>query len=580
MARNLMSEDQTPEEPTPAADREQETCNIVMKGGITSGVVYPLAVVELHQRYRFVNIGGTSAGAIAAALTAAAEHNRAGAGFDRLAEVAQEISTLLPSLFQPVPRLRPLFRAATGLIAGGCVPTALARLAVGWWPTSLLGLLPAAVLGWGAWLYGGWGLWLAVVALALLGVVATVLWRLVHAVRRDLPRVGYALCPGTRQRGYEQQALTEWLSAKLDTVAGLRAGDEQPKRPLTFGDLWGPDDEAKRINLELMTTNLTFGRPYRLPFDTDIFLFREGDLQERFPLYVVQWMVKKSEVFKGDDTYRKLPPARDLPVIVAARMSLSFPILLAAVQLYARDFTLRDRTQHEVPQPVWFSDGGICSNFPIHLFDDMWPQRPTFGISLETFRDAHHDEQVEVPDHAGSGILHPFQTIGSTGQFLGSVLDTMQEWQDNLLATLPGFRERVARVRLKSYEGGLNLEMPPPRIKKLTNLGSEVGKKLCNRFDAEGHRWTRWLVSMEQVEALISELSAANQAPDALIDKFVANRDLNARPYNQLSGTWRQRAMTLAKKWAATVDPDPAKRQIPNRDLPHPKAALRLSYRY
>src|SRR5437762_576228 len=48
------------------------SCGIVMKGGITSGVVYPLAITELAQEFRFRNIGGTSAGAIAAAATAAA----------------------------------------------------------------------------------------------------------------------------------------------------------------------------------------------------------------------------------------------------------------------------------------------------------------------------------------------------------------------------------------------------------------------------------------------------------------------------------------------------------------------------
>ena len=48
------------------AEPEHE-CEIVMKGGITSGVVYPLAAVELSKSFRFVNIGGTSAGAIAAA---------------------------------------------------------------------------------------------------------------------------------------------------------------------------------------------------------------------------------------------------------------------------------------------------------------------------------------------------------------------------------------------------------------------------------------------------------------------------------------------------------------------------------
>ena len=51
-------------------------CDIVMKGGITSGLIYPRAVAELAEVYRFKNIGGTSTGAIAAALTAAAEYRR------------------------------------------------------------------------------------------------------------------------------------------------------------------------------------------------------------------------------------------------------------------------------------------------------------------------------------------------------------------------------------------------------------------------------------------------------------------------------------------------------------------------
>ena len=48
-------------------------CDIVMKGGITSGIVYPGVVGKLAEKYDFQNVGGTSAGGIAAALTAAAE---------------------------------------------------------------------------------------------------------------------------------------------------------------------------------------------------------------------------------------------------------------------------------------------------------------------------------------------------------------------------------------------------------------------------------------------------------------------------------------------------------------------------
>ncbi|MBV9455553.1 MAG: patatin-like phospholipase family protein [Rubrobacter sp.] len=48
-------------------------CDLVMKGGITSGVVYPQAILKLAKEYRFRSLGGGSVGAIAAALTAAAE---------------------------------------------------------------------------------------------------------------------------------------------------------------------------------------------------------------------------------------------------------------------------------------------------------------------------------------------------------------------------------------------------------------------------------------------------------------------------------------------------------------------------
>ncbi len=51
----------------------EKLCDLVMKGGITSGVVYPLAAYELSKAFRFKNIDGTSAGAIAAVATAAAE---------------------------------------------------------------------------------------------------------------------------------------------------------------------------------------------------------------------------------------------------------------------------------------------------------------------------------------------------------------------------------------------------------------------------------------------------------------------------------------------------------------------------
>ena len=51
-------------------------CDAIMKGGITSGIVYPYAILEIATRYRFRSLGGTSAGAIGAAFAAAAEYAR------------------------------------------------------------------------------------------------------------------------------------------------------------------------------------------------------------------------------------------------------------------------------------------------------------------------------------------------------------------------------------------------------------------------------------------------------------------------------------------------------------------------
>ncbi|HKN43180.1 MAG TPA: hypothetical protein VJW23_04600, partial [Propionibacteriaceae bacterium] len=64
------------EDDSVAAEYVKASLDLTMEGGTTSGVVYPLAVCELATDFRFRNVGGASAGAIAAALTAAAELGR------------------------------------------------------------------------------------------------------------------------------------------------------------------------------------------------------------------------------------------------------------------------------------------------------------------------------------------------------------------------------------------------------------------------------------------------------------------------------------------------------------------------
>lgn len=82
-------------------------CDLVMKGGITSGVLYPPAIGRIAERFYFVGIGGTSAGAIAASVAAAAEYRRRqsgdNSGFDQLEKLPNELAGegKLTALFRP-----------------------------------------------------------------------------------------------------------------------------------------------------------------------------------------------------------------------------------------------------------------------------------------------------------------------------------------------------------------------------------------------------------------------------------------------------------------------------------------------
>ena len=127
-------------------------CDIVLKGGITSGIVYPLALVKLAEKYRFSCIGGTSAGAIAAAVCAAAEYGRRKGynGFEDVGTLPDEMGTKLITLFQPTPGLKPVYdiflaalKAKSKLgVLSGCAWAALAGYK--WW--AMAGIAPGVAI--------------------------------------------------------------------------------------------------------------------------------------------------------------------------------------------------------------------------------------------------------------------------------------------------------------------------------------------------------------------------------------------------------------------------------------------------
>lgn len=484
-------------------------CDVVMKGGITSGVLYPLAVCELAKTYHLRNVGGTSAGAMAAAAAAAAEHGRAvddpAAGFQGLAALPAWLNTdnHLEELFRPPEQTRALHKVLMRFVQ----PKKN-------WAAILLGLVTAGFSGRRAWMpiagaaFGGVCLvallvsgpdsvldWVAVLAallLTLLGLFVGSVASLALTSGERLDANFYGIVAGSQS--YDgMDSLSDWLADQIDTFAGRPTDGD----PLTFGDLWrGPDGSGTaadpHVNLEMLTTNVTQGRPMRLPDDlASTYSFDEKEFRRLFPARVVDYLVR----IAGDEVKESglvpIPEPSKLPVVVATRMSLSFPVLISAVPLYAVDHSMGPGRKNEV---CWFSDGGITSNFPISFFDALLPSRPTFGITLREFHERFpkddNDERANVwmPRTNQGGQLEWWSRwpgvhgIKGVARFLRAIADTMQNWVDNTQTRVPGFRDRIVHISHDHSEGGMNLAMPKETLRKLATRGQFAGQRLVDYY--------------------------------------------------------------------------------------------------
>jgi predicted acylesterase/phospholipase RssA len=509
----------------------EKECDLVMKGGITSGVVYPGAITRIAKEYRFRNLGGASAGAIAAVAAAACEYRRNQgypAAYDVLDEVQHEISGqgFVQSLFQPTAEAKPAFDLALRLVtttgsltqrllqAGVLILRQDRRFLLGA-GVAVLAWLGIAVLAIAALLAGGPS-GLEIVAAILLGVAALPLGGLIVAafavgafvrfgtkLDHALQDTWWGMCSGKTEQGKPvDSGLTDWLYQTVQKCAG------NPATPLTFRDLVGDDPANADVNLQLITTDLSASRPATLPLpeptdEEKPYFFDPEEWRRLFPEPVVQHMVDATAdgaVPDPDRGARMLypMPGLDLPIVVAARLSLSFPILLSTVPFWRQDGPDDLFVQHTM------SDGGISSNFPIHYFDSLFPGRPTFGLDLQPWRDESQKfvEMSDKPRRAG------FAEVRNVGDFFGQILNAARNWRDSLQAELPGYRDRICQIRLTGEEGGLNLNMPAPVVQRLVERGAEAGAEVTNpaSFDWNKHRITRFQTMMQMLQQSLGPL--------------------------------------------------------------------------
>lgn len=619
------------------ADLGRTFCDVVMKGGITSGVVYPAAIAGLAERYRLRNVGGASAGAIAAGAAAAAEYARqrhgTDAGFRRLETLAKELGepppqdphgeSLLFQLFAPTRLSRPLFGVLAGMLNR---KTPARRLAFGL--LALLRAFPATFVA-------GAGL-LALLAAALVPsvhpAVAALAWiaafvgifaasvglavgRALRHLARVMARQDFGLCTGMREEG-GPPALTAWLHGLVQEVAGKPRGD-----PLTFGDLRRlefPETPGQDgVVLRMMTTCLSRGRPYTLPLD-ERFYFDPVELAAYFPAEVVQWMKDRARRPHGREEEDEdalaaahtvagaprpllpIPEPDDFPVLVGVRMSLSFPILLSAIPLYRPVFREGEGGGALSMERLVFTDGGVCSNLPIHLFDAPLPAWPTFALNLrDDLEPGAPDASRVVPPRRGRSYqgdryaISGKEGIGATGSFLVAIVNTMQNWRDMLQRAAPGARERVFTVRHTKDEGGLNLNMAKSAIDAMAASGAAAAEAMKGTFlapkgtpprddDWEYHRWVRLRLLLPAVSGFLGSLDEAmgGSVPAPSFRDF-----LTATP--PLMGGWHEMNQpTRAAGWTFLQALDQASRQLRaagadlERTEPRPAGELRVTPRF
>lgn len=605
-----------------AAPRE---CDLVLEGGIAGGVVYPRAILEIARTHRLRNVGGASAGAIAVALAAAAEFGRARGldgplqGFPGLAAVDAELARpgVLRGLFEPRPDARPLVDfvvrifaekaaddddapdavGAHRLRAGEALATRLAkklRRARPWLRAlghferghtlgGLLGggaalLLATPVMAWSAGQGTPIGFALGAVcglsffaAGAFLGSVLGAIDEALTLVDVNLqPGQHFGLCPGVGPGGATRPtALFDWLHHHVQRIAGC--GPDAP--PLTFDDL-ARLPERHAIQARMVTTNLNAQRAHRVPFeDGEIFLYRRAELRALLPEAVFRALEAISNT-PPSGVARRLPVSGEfgwfpgdgrMPVVLGVRLSMSFPLVFAAVRLFMvrSEATAGGGTDVRPLDPTadlvecWFSDGGICNNFPLQFFDVWFPERPTFGINLsdtpiagsalrDQERGVHPEDFVEhrALDDERRDDWAPHELRGA-GDFLSALVETLLAHRDNALTRLASYRERVATVRLNAGEGALNLDMSPETIDALAERGRSAAARLKG-LAFERHQWVRLRTLLGALENEVLRMQQYWLTRDAVVAAPVAGLE-------GLRGDWL-RLLNLARAAEGTPE--------------------------
>ena len=364
--------------------------------------------------------------------------------------------------------------------------------------------------------------------------------------------------------------LVTWLAEVVDDLAAVpqqgpglldEAGlgespTQQSRRALTFGDLWlrrttrvrgdrdlleraAADPELRAVDLRLVTTDVTTGRPLELPLGLTGWSFCPACLAGVLPTRVVEQLQAAAPRADGAACprhgvpLRPLPPPAQVPIVLAARLAAAVPGLLRATPLYraaapeavaeVRDpfGGWRGRPAAASPDGVathWFCDAG-AGDAAVRMFDVPLPRWPTVGLAVVPVAadDAADGAWVEVAENGtapGPSLVAP--PVGAWG-FVRAVLGARAGWRDRVELARPGARGRLGVVRMGVTRGGLVPDAGG--VLRLALRGHHAGRELRARFTGrdgdigaqtgtDRYRWIRLRSVLREYRQLSLSVSA------------------------------------------------------------------------
>lgn len=356
--------------------------------------------------------------------------------------------------------------------------------------------------------------------------------------------------------------VASWLADVLDDLAGLppRHGllrdagvqlpgiDPSTGRALTFGDLWlgrpdrldGDDERLRRaardpehrvVDLRLVATDVTWGRPVRLPLGPG-WLFCPSCLRGGVPARAIDQLVAAAPPPRGRhrcpvdrDRLLPVPDAAQVPVVVAVRLAAAPAGLLRAVPLYRADAAAGPQVRDafggwwaagDDPAPAdadvtthWLCDAGADAD--VGLFDSVLPRWPTFGLVVANGVDAPDDADgpwVDVTPSGAAPHLVPAIGIGRTLDMAAAVLGARTGTGDRVAAAGQGSRGRLGVVR-RGRGAGVGPFLDSHEVLRLAMRGHHAGRELRTVFtgadgDVPGqtgtdrHRWLRMRATLRE----------------------------------------------------------------------------------